>query len=107
MLEKPYHHNVSEVRTLEDIDTATALVIEGYALACADMINAATGESPCCKSYDPMIINGREAYSYAFELRDGGRRHDLNLFKNVGEIMDCLLEETASQIVADLEEEPK
>ena len=98
MIKKPYEYSPYEVYEKRDIDVATALMIEGYALACADVIRMLSGDSPCSKSYDPMSINGMVASSYAFELKDSGRKHDLTLFKNVGEIMECLLKETKDLI---------
>ena len=94
MIRKPYEYNPSEVRSLKDIDTATALMIEGYALACTDLIWKLTGDSPCSKTYDPMVINGMKAHSYAFNMKDHGRHHDLTLYENVGEILEDLLKET-------------
>ena len=94
MIRKPYEYNPSEVRSLKDIDTATALIIEGYALACTDLIRKLTGDSPCSKTYDPMVIDGMKAHSYAFNMKDYGRHHDLTLYENVGEILEDLLKET-------------
>lgn len=103
MIKKPYKYNVGEVRERKDIDLLVSLVVEGYAFACADLMTRLSGDSPCGKSYDPLVISGSTAHSYAFELKDGGRHHDLTLFKNVGEIMDCLADEAVAWIKADPE----
>ena len=94
MIKRPYLYSPSEVRDLKDIDTATALIIEGYALACTDIMYAMTKDSPCAKSYDPMRIEGMTAHSYASDLKDGGRHHDLTEYESVGEILKDLVKET-------------
>lgn len=99
--EKPYNFSPTDIKLNKEVDPATALMIEGYAMACADLMRMFTGDSPSSKWYDPMLIRDGEAHSYAFEMRDGGRHHDLSLFDNVGDIMECLAQETKSWIEED------
>jgi hypothetical protein len=40
-----------------------------------------------CKSYDPLIIEGKTAHSYIFDFRSGGRHHD---FSNLAELEEML-----------------
>ena len=99
--EKPYDYNSHEIKLLKGVDPKVALMIEGYALACADIMYKLTGESPCAKTYDPMRIEGVIAYSYAFNLKDGGRHHDLRDYKDVGEILGYILQETVDWIITE------
>lgn len=92
MMKKSYDYPV-EVFQKTEITTDIACFIDGYAMALANIMSRLTGESPCGKSYDPMVVKGHEAYSYAFNLKDGGRCHDLTLYENVGEILGDLLKE--------------
>ena len=101
MINKPYKNYPYEVRDLTDIDTSAAIFIEGYATALADIMRKLSGESPCSKSYDPMMIEGMTAHSYAFDMKDGGRHHDLSLYEDVGEIMDTLLKEAVEWVHTD------
>ena len=94
MIKRPYRYSPEEIKDLKDIDTVTALMIEAYALACTDIMYAMTKDSPCAKSYDPMRIEGMTAHSYAFDLKDGGRHHDLTEYESVGEILEYLVKET-------------
>lgn len=98
MIKKPYENYPYEVRSLTDINTSTAIFIEGYAMALTDIMRKMSGEGPCCKSYDPMMIEGMTAHSYAFDMKDNGRHHDLSLYEDVQEIFDCLLEEAVDWI---------
>jgi hypothetical protein len=98
VISKPYEYSPNEIRDLENVDVRTALMIEGYALACADIMWKLTGDSPCGKSYDPMVISELTAYSYAFNMKDRGRVHDLRLYKNVGEILEYIMKETLEWI---------
>ena len=104
MISKPYIYSPVEIRDLKDIDTVTALMIEGYALACTDIMYAMTKDSPCAKSYDPMRIEGMIAHSYAFNLKDGGRHHDLTEYESVGEILKDLVKETLEWVENEDEE---
>ena len=101
MLRKPYKYSPSEIRNLKDINTATALMIEGYALACTDLMWKLTGDSPCSKTYDPMVIQGMTAHSYTFDMKDNGRHHDLTLYESVGEILEGILKETLEWLETD------
>ena len=102
MFKKPYGFNVIEVRSDKDVTQETALILEGYALALTDMMYRLDGDSPCSKPYDPMRIeHPRLAHSYAFDMKDGGRHHDLSDYKDLGEIMDTLLQEAVDWVEGD------
>lgn len=99
MFKKPYEYSVGEVRDDEHVTQETALILEGYAMALSDMMSRLSGDSPCGKSYDPMMIESSElAHSYAFDMKDGGRHHALNLYENLGEIMEVLLQEAVDWV---------
>lgn len=99
MFEKPYRNTVHEVRYDMQITRDTALIIEGYALALTDMMYRLGGDNPCSKSYDPFYVEHPHlAHSYAFDM-DGGRHHDLSGYKNIGEIMDVILEEAIDWVL--------
>lgn len=102
MFEKPYDFNVNEIRGDKQITQETALIIEGYALGLAHMMYRLAGDSPCGKSYDPMRIEHPYlAHSYAFHMKDGGRHHDLSDYRDIGEIMDVLLQEAIDWVKHD------
>lgn len=67
--------------------------VEGYAMALSHTMTALTGDNPCGKSYDPLRVEGGEMYSYAFDMKDGGRHHPISDYKDVGEVMQVLLKE--------------
>ena len=83
-----------EVRDKRELDFESRCFLEGYALACADIMWKLTNNTPCGKSYDPLMIEGNILHSYAFEFKDGGRHHDATLYNCVGEIMEDMLKET-------------
>lgn len=89
-----------EIRLKEDIDFEARMVLEGYALACDDIMRRLSGDSPSGKSYDPLTIDGNTMHSYAFEFKDGGRHHDATLYDTVGDIMADMLKETIKWIEA-------
>lgn len=93
MNKKSYTYPI-EVYGKTEITTDIACFIEGYAMALAKMMGELTCEPLYGKSYDPMTIEGNTAHSYIFDMKDGGRHHDLTLYKDVGEILDILLKET-------------
>ena len=102
MFDKPYTFNVNEIRDDKQVTQSTALILEGYALALTDMMYRMDGDSPCSKSYDPMWIEHPQlAHSYAFNMKDGGRHHDLSDYRDIGEIMDVLLEEAIDWVKND------
>lgn len=96
-MKKSYDYPV-EVFQKTEITTDIACFIEGYAMALANIMSKLGGDSPCGKTYDPMMIEGQKAHSYAFDMKDGGRHHDLTLYKDVGEILDTLLKESLEWI---------
>jgi len=91
---KPYKSTVDEVKGETKITEEVALVLEGYALGLQDAMRALTGDNAMAKHYDPLVIeNPSVAKSYAFDLLDGGRTHDLNHYDDVGHITKVMLEE--------------
>jgi hypothetical protein len=85
------------MRTLTDSE---ARYIEGYAAALQDTLRNLTGESGCAKSYDPMTVNGSGEimHSYAFNMKDGGRHHNVADYANIEEIKRVLLTEACADI---------
>lgn len=67
--------------------------LEGYARALTDLQYKLTGESFCSKSYDPMTIEGDDMLSYAFDLKDGSRRHPIDDYSSVEEVCELMLAE--------------
>ena len=53
------------------------------------------------KSYDPLLIEDKNCYSYVFDLGDGGRRHS---YKTLREIEEKLMKEVI-EMVKEVEEE--
>lgn len=68
--------------------------IEGYAMALGDIMLALTGDSHSAKSYDPMTVSDGVMMSYAFNLKDGTRRHPIADYNSLGEIFRLMLTET-------------
>ncbi len=106
MFKKPYDYNVNEVRTDKQITQETALILEGYALGLAHMMYRLNGDNPYSKGYNPMrVVHPHLAFSYAFDMKDGGLQHDLSDYKDIGEIMDVLLQEAVDWVRPDEEGE--
>lgn len=40
-----------------------------------------------CKTYDPLIIEGKTAHSYVFNLNSGGRHHSFDNLKELEEML--------------------
>jgi hypothetical protein len=76
--------------------------IEGYAAALQDIMYELTGDDLCSKSYDPMTCEASVMHSYAFDMKDGGRHHDVEDYKDLEEIKRVLLWEIVSEIQSDL-----
>jgi len=77
--------------------------IKGYAEALQDLMFKTTGSNTCGKWYDPVDFKDDFILSYAFNLKDGGRRHPLSDYKNVKEITDIMLKESFSDIKSEIE----
>ena len=77
------------------LDNLQASHIEGYAQALTDLMYNLTGDNPCNKSYDPMQIDLERQimHSYAFDMKDGGRYHDISDYESITEIKETLLKE--------------
>ncbi len=72
--------------------------IEGYAAALQEIMAELTGENTCAKLYDPMEIDETFMHSYAFDMKDGGRHHELADYKDIGEIKEILKKEAVRWI---------
>lgn len=83
-----------------NIDSNTARHLEGYAAALQDILFELTGDNCNSKSYDPMTI-GDKIHSYAFNLKSGGRHHDLKDFESVEELKKIMLDEIIYNINLD------
>lgn len=84
-----------------EINNNTARHLEGYAAALQDILFELTGDNCNSKSYDPMKIDGETIHSYAFNLKSGGRHHDLSDFESVEELKKIMLEEIVYEIKVD------
>lgn len=72
--------------------------IEGYAQALTDIEFKLTGYNHCGKHYDPMTIVGENMMSYAFDMKNGGRKHPFVNYNSFDDILKTLLEETEGNI---------
>jgi hypothetical protein len=91
---KPYKSSVVEVKGETKITEEVALVLEGYALGLQEAMIVLTGDNRMAKHYDPLVIeNPSVAKSYAFDLLDGGRTHNLKLYDDVDHITRVMLQE--------------
>lgn len=63
-------------------------VLEWFARKLWVLLEEGSGEPDYySKSYDPLIIDGDEAYSYVFSLNDGGRHHKFNNLKHLEDML--------------------
>jgi len=74
--------------------------LKGYAQALQDLMLRMTGDNGCSKIYDPIEFEDGIIHSYAFDFKDGGRRHPLKDYKSIDEIEEYMLKE-ASQWLRD------
>ena len=64
-----------------------------------------------CKSYDPLIIEGKVAHSYIFNLNgldhrtDGGRHHNFKTLAQLEERLANKMKESAERYPEDFEEQ--
>ncbi len=72
--------------------------IEGYAAALHDVYKELTGDNWCAKHYDPMTCESKVLHSYAFNMKDGGRHHNVSDYKDLEEIKNVLLGEILKEI---------
>ena len=73
--------------------------IKGYANALQDIMLKITGYNNVSKSYDPCDFKDDEIlHSYSFDLKYGGRRHNLSDFKDIDEIKYLMLKECENEI---------
>lgn len=96
-------HEYSNLKSYMAMEPQGKGYLEGYAKALSDVMWGMTGDSPCNKSYDPMLVQDGYMYSYTFDMKDGGRRHKLSDYKDFGEIKETLLYEALDWIIDDTE----
>lgn len=70
-------------------------VLEYLARKYIDVISHICGESPCAKMYDPLVIEGNTAHSYAFDFLDGGRHHK---FETLEQLETWLTDEVKKEV---------
>lgn len=83
------------------LDGEVSAWIEGYAAALADVMSKVSGDSPCSKSYDPLKVEGEVLFSYAFDLKDGTRRHPVSDYGTIREICELMVKESMDWIKDD------
>lgn len=89
LLEKGYndYYSVDDLPLTED---QKEMVLEWY----AQKIWGGLSERGHCKSYDPLIIEGKVAHSYIFDLNgldhrtDGGRHHNFKTLPQLEERLE-------------------
>jgi hypothetical protein len=84
---------------MEKLTTSQQRYLEGYAAALQDIQLRLTGNNWCSKSYDPMTCESAIIHSYAFNLKSGGRHHEVREFKSLEEIKTCLLDESTTAVL--------
>jgi hypothetical protein len=72
--------------------------LRGYANALQDLMFKLTGDNTCSKSYDPIDFGDDVIHSYAFNFKNGCRRHPLKDFENIEEVKRLMLAEAYSWI---------
>jgi hypothetical protein len=72
--------------------------IEGYAAALQDILYKLTGDNFCSKNYDPMTCKSTIMHSYAFDMKDGGRHHNVKDYESLEEIKEILISEILREI---------
>ena len=78
--------------------------IEGYAAALQDIMYRLTGDRWSDKACDPCEIHNDRLYSYAYDLRNGGRVHELSEFDSVEEVTELMLDEVVRHLRDELTE---
>lgn len=72
--------------------------LRGYASALQDLMFKLTGDNTCSKRCDPIDFGEDAIHSYAFNFKNGGRRHPLKDFENIDEVKRLMLAEAYSWI---------
>jgi hypothetical protein len=85
-------------KNLEALTPSQQRFLEGYAAALQDLQLALTGDNFCSKHYDPMTCEATIIHSYAFNMKDGGRHHEVSDYESLEEIQKTLMEETLTAI---------
>lgn len=76
--------------------------LKGYACALQQAMYELTGDNTCSKSYDPISFGDGYIASYAFDLKNGGRRHELSDFVDSGEIETLMLNQACEWIRSEI-----
>ena len=63
-----------------------------------DVLKVFTGDNGISKHYDPIDFDDTYIHSYAFDLRDGGRHHPLNDYKDICDLISVMLNEVCDEI---------
>ncbi len=89
---------------MKTLTTEQSQYIKGYANALKDLAFKIVGSNMCGKSYDPFYYaaGDRMFLSYAFNMKDGGRSHDLEDYIDVEEITNIMLAEMVEHINAEM-----
>lgn len=98
-MEHPYEHMQVLVKNLKDYPETVGF-IEGAAYMASMLMTRLSGYSPNNKSYDPLTVNVNSGviWSYAFNLKDGGRRHPFGDYEQVSEVINCIFDEAIDWI---------
>lgn len=95
----PYEHTKVLVKDLKDYPETVGFM-EGAAYMAAMLMTRLSGDSPSGKSYDPLTVDVGSGVmrSYAFNLKDGGRRHPFGDYEQVSEVINCIFNEAVDWI---------
>lgn len=89
---------IKTIPMLTQINKQDAAELRTYAIALQDLLRYMTGESNNSKWYDPLTVEDGQILSYAFDFKEGGRRHPIESFKSIQEIKDLMLKEVKEEI---------
>jgi len=83
---------------MEKLTKEEAQYLRGFAEALQSMMFSITGNNTIAKHYDPFTYdeNVHIILSYAFDLKSGGRKHELSEFESVEEIKELMLQEATN-----------
>ena len=93
LLKEMYPYEYCDLPSHYIMDPQVKGFVEGYAMALSHVMKSLSGDSPCAKHYDPLLVESGVIHSYAFDMKDGGRHHPVSDYKDVGEVMQVLLKE--------------
>jgi hypothetical protein len=90
-----YENIYCDIDTLPFTSAQKEIVLEYLAMKLWKILLKTQIMDDCCKTYDPLIIEGHIAHSYVFDMEDGGRHHP---FKDYKHLEQMLMEETILKI---------